>query len=134
MAERDAVLFANEAFYRAFADADFSDMCRIWATGRDDISVIHPGAAPISGRERVLETWQAIFEGAAGVDIAFSDAEARIYGDVAIVMCSELVHGHGLSATNVFCRTDEGWRIVHHQAGPREIARRNTGSERPVLH
>ena len=134
MGERDAVLFANELFYRAFADADLAAMEDIWATGPDTISVVHPGTSPILGRDEVLETWQVIFEGASHVDIGIADTDARVYGDFAIVLFSEIVHGHGLSATNVFCRTPQGWRLVHHQAGPSAAARRQQEFDRPLMH
>jgi ketosteroid isomerase-like protein len=134
MGERDEVLFANERFYRAFADADIREMNAVWADDRDDVSVVHPGAPAVAGRAGVLETWQAIFEGEQQVDIAFSDAVAYFHDDVAIVLCTETVMQHNLTATNIFCRTPHGWRMIHHHAGPCNVARRNRGQSRPVLH
>ncbi len=40
--ERDAVLFANEAFYRAFVDRDLATMEQVWSR-RDSVVCIHPG-------------------------------------------------------------------------------------------
>ncbi len=56
---RDAVLFANEAFYRAFADRDIAAMEEIWAS-EAPVACIHPGWSPVIGRERVLASWRAI--------------------------------------------------------------------------
>ena len=50
---RDAVLFANEAFYRAFADRDIAAMEETWAS-EAPVACIHPGWSPVIGRERVL--------------------------------------------------------------------------------
>ena len=132
--EREAVLAANARFYGAFAGADLAAMAAVWATGRDDVSVVHPGAPAITGRAAVLETWRAIFAGAPALDIAFADAVARVYGDIAVVLCSESVTGNGLTATNIFCRTDDGWRMLHHHAGPRRVARQPQNRRTPVLH
>lgn len=134
MDECEAVLAANARFYGVFAAADLAGMAAVWATGRDDVSVVHPGAPAITGRAAVLETWRAIFDGAPALDIVFADAVARVYGDIAIVLCSETVTGHGLTATNIFCRTDDGWRMLHHHAGPRRVSGQPPDRRRPVLH
>lgn len=134
MGERDEVLFANEAFYEAFARADVAAMDAVWATDRDDVTVVHPGMAPIAGRSGVMATWQAIFEDASHVDIRCANAQAFLHGDVAIVLCTEIVDGHGLSATNVFRRGDPGWRLVHHHAGPCHAPERMGEPKQVVLH
>ena len=40
--ERDAVLFTNEAFYRAFADRDLAAMDGLWSR-HGSVTCIHPG-------------------------------------------------------------------------------------------
>lgn len=134
MGRRDDVLDANEEFYRAFARADVEAMEDIWATESYHVTVVHPGAAAISGRQGVIETWKAIFRDSSHVDIACANAQAFLHGDMAIVICMEVVHGHGLAATNVFCRTDDGWRMIHHHAGPCHTPQRRNPEPRPVLH
>jgi hypothetical protein len=42
IADREQVLFANEAFYRAFADRDIDAMDALWARG-EPVLCIHPG-------------------------------------------------------------------------------------------
>src|ERR1700704_2487389 len=56
---RDAVLFANEAFYRAFADRDIAAGEEIGAGGARS-ACIHPGGSPVIGRERVRASGRAI--------------------------------------------------------------------------
>src|SRR5215468_8451467 len=59
MSEREALLFANEAFYQAFADRDIAAMEAAWASD-GPIACIHPGWPPLAGREAVIESWRRI--------------------------------------------------------------------------
>ena len=112
-----SVLFANEAFYAAFATRDFEAMRGLWSSG-SAITCIHPGWAPIIGQEDVLRSWQAILSNPQSPVIVCSNAAAFVLRDVAYVLCHEHVEQTVLAATNVFVREDGGWKIVHHQAGP----------------
>lgn len=117
MSEREAVLFANEAFYRAFADRDMVAMEEVWAT-RAEVVCIHPGWGPLEGREKVMEGWDGILSNPASPNISCRDARAYVRGEMAFVVCYEGIDGQYLIATNVFVHEDGLWRIVHHQAGP----------------
>jgi len=119
MSDRASLLFANDAFYRAFADSDIQAMAALWAAD-DAITCLHPGWAPLRGFEDVLSSFQSIFDGPAPPAITPSSAEAAIHGPVGIVICYEQIGPDYLIATNIF-RKDEGgggWKLVHHQAGP----------------
>ena len=120
MGEEEKILFANEAFYAAFAGADMDAMSAIWA-GDAAVSVIHPGGDLVSGRGPVLESWQAILSGEDSFDIEMRGASARCLNNVGIVVCYERVGGHNLIATNLFARYGDTWRIVHHQSGPSPV-------------
>ena len=116
MANSDAVRRANEAFYAAFATADMAAMTAVWA--RDlPVAVIHPGTLPLTGRERVLQSWREILAPATAVDIVCVDPQLQLHGDVAVVLCQERINGHLLAASNTYRRTAEGWFLVLHQAG-----------------
>ncbi|WP_422363605.1 YybH family protein [Pyruvatibacter mobilis] len=125
MSQHAALLFANEAFYRAFADKDMRAMANVWAHD-DTVRCLHPGWAPLIGVEEVLGSFQAIFDGPAPPAITPAAAEVAIHGAgpdgdgaVGIVTCYERIGGDFLLATNIFRREkDGGWRLVHHQAGP----------------
>jgi len=117
MAETDAVLFANEAFYRAFTDRDMRAMNEVWAR-EHPIACIHPGWEPLFGRDAVLGSWQAILAGAQSPGIACRDPRPFVHGGAAHVICYEELGGTYLIATNVFVREGSLWRLVHHQAGP----------------
>lgn len=115
--QRDAVLFANEAFYLAFADGDFEGMADLWADS-EQIACIHPGWPPLYGRAEVLGSWQGILANPQQPAVRCRDARAFVRGDEAFVLCYEEIAGSYLIATNIFTRVGKAWRLVHHQAGP----------------
>ena len=111
------VATANEAFYAAFAGRDVGAMDVVWARAHP-VTCIHPGWNVLSGREAVMESWEAILSNPEQPRIVAGGAQVQILGEVAIVTCREWVAGNPLAATNVFVREADRWRIVHHQAGP----------------
>ncbi len=117
MKDRAAVLFANEAFYVAFATGDLTAMDTVWARNAM-VSCIHPGWSAIEGREHVMGSWRAILSGGEAPSITMHHPRAFLYGDLASVICYEDVGGGTLVATNLFVRENETWKLVHHQAGP----------------
>ena len=117
MPEREAVLFANEAFYRAFADRDMEAMEDLWARSAP-VCCIHPGWEAIYERDDVIASWRAILTGTGSPEIACVAPRAYLYGEAAFVVCFEEIHGDYLIATNYFVREAGRWKIVHHQAGP----------------
>ncbi len=66
--DQAALLFANETFYRAFAERDTALMNALWAE-REPVTCLHPGWPPVEGRDSVLQSWQAILSGPASPDI-----------------------------------------------------------------
>ena len=117
MSENDAVLFANEAFYGAFAEGDIDAMEELWAKSVP-VSCIHPGWNPLDGREMVMATWTAILSNTQSQKITCLGPKAAVFGDSAIVTCYEEVGGDMLVATNYFIQEGRRWLLVHHQAGP----------------
>jgi len=117
MAENEAVLFANEAFYRAFADGDLAAMDAVWASAAP-VACIHPGWNLLDGRAAVMASWRAILDNPKRPDISSVGGAVKVYGDTAVVTCYETVGGGYLVATNIFIREAGAWKLVHHQAGP----------------
>jgi ketosteroid isomerase-like protein len=115
--ERDAVLFANEAFYRAFADRDFAAMDALWAR-EAAVACIHPGWAPLVGRSEVMSSWRGILSNPQSPAIACRRPEVFMQGTSAFVVCYETFDGNFLIATNLFQREAGGWKLIHHQSGP----------------
>ena len=139
MSEQNAVLFANAAFYAAFAGRDFDAMEKVWAKDKS-ISCTHPGWQPLVGRPEVLGSWKSILTGGNAPRIGSRAERAIIYGDMAIVTCIEQISddkgdSEYLTATNVFTRSGSIWLMVHHQAGPVNIDPRTlVEEEKPALN
>ena len=116
MADADEVLFANDAFYRAFADRDPKAMEQLWSDTAP-VCCLHPGWGPVFDRQGIVTSWAAILSNPELPEINCRDAQVQIYGDVASVVCFEKLPGGSLIATNIFHREGSLWKIVHHQAG-----------------
>jgi ketosteroid isomerase-like protein len=117
MSDTDAVLFANEAFYRAFVDRDETAMDSLWSD-TDQVACLHPGWRPLYGREEVMDSWKAIMSNPDTPEFLCHDAHAHVHGNTAYVICFEEIGGNFLVATNIFVRDGSLWKMVHHQAGP----------------
>ena len=117
MSDEEAVLAANQEFYRAFAARDLAAMDALWA-GETPVACIHPGWDALVGRDPVMESWAAILGGAGAPQIRCEAPRAFLLGPSAFVICHEVLGQDRLIATNVFAREAAGWRMVHHQAGP----------------
>ena len=114
--QRDHVESANEAFYLAFAKADFAAMDRVWAA-RPDVICIHPGWQALIGRQPVMESWARILGNPDQPKVAVQPVDVVDYGDAALMVCYERVEGTVMAACNLFVATADGPRLVAHQAG-----------------
>ena len=119
---------AEAAFYDAFAKSDLEAMMSVWAD-EDEVYCVHPGAPRISGVANVRESWRRVFN--SGQTLSFQlRARHEIHG-MMIAVHSVYEHitiaGQGpartpLLATNIYLRTDRGWRMVAHHASPAPAA------------
>lgn len=114
--DETTVLFANEAFYAAFAGGDLSAMGALWSA-TVAVSCIHPGRGILRGRDEVMASWRQILK-EGGADIRAAEASVTVHGDCAVVTCFEVLGDGFLAATNLFVREGAGWKLTHHQAGP----------------
>jgi ketosteroid isomerase-like protein len=119
---------AEAAFYDALSKSDLEAMMAVWADD-DEIYCVHPGGQRIAGMENVRESWRRIFN--SGQTLSFQlRARHEIHGMmIAIHSVYEqiTVAGQGASrtpmlATNIYLRTDHGWRMVAHHASPAPAA------------
>ncbi len=130
MSEDAALLFANEAFYVAFATRDIVAMEAAWAD-LPGLTCIHPGWAALIGRDRVMASWRSILVNPEAPNITFHDAAAHRAGDAGYVTCIELADTVPLAATNLFVRRNGVWRMLHHHAGPAPAPRARTAGALP---
>ncbi|MFI5101202.1 MAG: nuclear transport factor 2 family protein [Actinomycetes bacterium] len=122
----------NRALYAAVENADLDAMTALWAPdaeGRTAVCV-HPGWPPVLGHAHVLRSWALVMAGTPYIQFFLTDVRTQVLGDVAVVTCAEnILTGMGGSAddgfsggrvvtTNVFRRTQDGWRALVHHASP----------------
>ena len=112
------------AFYAAFAACDVDAMMAVWALGAP-LLCIHPGQAPLTGRDAIARSWAGIFDGGAKVRFTLTDHRVVDGTDVSVRFVHENIHhGPGLRsvavvcATNVYVREAGGWRMCSHHASP----------------
>jgi ketosteroid isomerase-like protein len=134
-----AVLAANAALYDAFESADLDLMEAVWLDGphAEDVICVHPGWPALRGRGQVLRSWAMIMANTTYISFVLTDIDATVDGDVAVVTCAENIltgmpevaepmaalgasglSGGRVAATNVFRRTDGGWRLWVHHSSP----------------
>ncbi|MBM3537087.1 MAG: nuclear transport factor 2 family protein [Alphaproteobacteria bacterium] len=120
MSERTAVLFVNEAFYRAFADRDAKAMDELWSP-EAAVTCLHPGWGPLEGRQEVIESWRRILGNETSPAVICRRPRVYLHGPIAIVLCYEQIEDQLLVATNIFRQEGRHWRLIHHQAGPTAV-------------
>lgn len=128
MTDLEAVRAANESFYSALEGLDLDGMSRVWLH-EDGVFCIHPAGDLLQGWPTVRESWERIFANGGWMRVTPTRAEIRFDGDLAVVVCYENitrtlegdVRVALAVATNVYKRTTEGWRMVHHHASPAPV-------------
>jgi len=113
----DEALFANDAFYLAFAARDVAHMDALWARGHPVIC-LHPGWPALTRREQIIESWARILTNPDQQPIEVYAAEAFDLGGCVAVVCYEEIEGSVMVATNLFTTEDGHVVLTHHQAGP----------------
>ena len=96
----------------------------VWADD-DDIYCVHPNGTRISGVENVRESWRQIFS--SGQTLRFQLRESQVVQGMMLAVHSVYEHitiagetrpRGPMVATNVYLRTERGWRMVAHHASP----------------
>src|SRR3982074_2917349 len=115
--EREAVLSANRAFYRAFSERDAEAMDQIWApTGA--VVCLHPGRAALHERAEIMASWRAIMRHPESPKVRCAGEWVVGRPGLAIVVCREILPEGQLMATNSFAPQSDGWRMIGHHSGP----------------
>src|SRR5690606_31621136 len=106
-------------------------MAAIWLDG--GVSCVHPGWPVLRGRADVLRSYALIMANTEYIQFFLTDVEVSVEGDTALVTCTENILSGGpaeedgsagplvgglVVATNVFRRTDSGWRLWAHHGSP----------------
>jgi uncharacterized protein (TIGR02246 family) len=132
---------AESAFYEAFEKSDLDAMMDVWADD-EEIVCVHPGGPRLTGNEQIRESWRQIFAG--GQTLKFRLREQRAINGMTLVVHSvyEQINVGGearvrnpVIATNVYLRTQDGWRMVVHHASPAPAAPESEAKRAPkTLH
>ena len=119
MSAEMSVLSANAAFYEAFQSCDVAKMKAVWSDS-DDVTCVHPGHPLLSGADRVLNSWRALFSTGNMPPLRATRQKVVLRGNVAWVTCQESAGDEpsSLEAINVFERRDGRWFMMHHHASP----------------
>lgn len=120
-----AVLAANQAFYRAFEKKDIEAMDRVWSQGSGCLC-IHPGRRALRGWAAIRLSWEQIFRNTAYIEIDTEILSTEVHGNLAyIVLVEQVSQVLGRQtvkaesmATNLFERLGSDWYLVHHHGSP----------------
>lgn len=129
--ENTAILEVNKSFYSIFTNRDIKGMRNLWSS-QHDIAVIHPGWPPLSGRDAVISSWDQIMKNDMSPQVSCANASVNLFGDVAIVICTELLGDIELIASNIFIIESAAWKMIHHQAGP--LPKSEIAGKDDILH
>lgn len=115
---------AEAAFYEAFEQGDADAMMAVWSSV-EDVVCIHPQGSPVAGYEAVRESWREIFN--SGQKLRFRITPHHAYTGLMLSVHVVLEHARlesgeesssPILATNVYMRSDKGWRMILHHASP----------------
>ncbi|NEQ34642.1 MAG: nuclear transport factor 2 family protein [Leptolyngbya sp. SIO4C5] len=123
--ERESVLIANDAFYRAFEKKNLEAMEAVWSQGIGSLC-IHPGRDALKGWMSIRDTWEQIFKHTHYIEVDTEIISVEVSGDFAYVVLIENVlqisSGRRIEAqsmaTNIFERMADRWYMVHHHGSP----------------
>jgi uncharacterized protein (TIGR02246 family) len=127
-AEEEAVRAANDGFYAAFGKLDVERMAAVWLH-ESWVRCIHPTHDLLVGWEEIQSSWAQIFVNATWMRVIPMEVDVRMSGPFALVVCTENITSKREDdvrvsvalATNIFKKTEEGWRMVHHHASPAPV-------------
>ena len=116
--EREAVLAANRAFYRAFNERDVdAHGPDLGADRRHGLPASRPGARCTS-RAEIMASWRGILRHPESPKVRCTGEWVVGRPGLAIVVCREILPEGQLMATNTFARQSDGWRMIGHHSGP----------------
>jgi ketosteroid isomerase-like protein len=118
----------EQAFYRAFEEADVDAMMGVWDDALD-VCCIHPMGKALTGYEAVRSGWREILSEGPKLRFRLEPLSYLLTGDMAVSIVYERIQVAGeptarppMVATNVYRRTSLGWRLVLHHASPAVVA------------
>ena len=131
---------AEAAFYDAFERRDLAAMTNVW-DHQAAVSCIHPGGPRLDDINSILESWRAIFEGGQRLRFKLEGIALTAGADIAVRCLHEVirvglrsVEQGTVIATNVYRRTELGWRMVIHHSSPDPGGASQSRPRRETMH
>ncbi|MCD9593402.1 nuclear transport factor 2 family protein [Streptomyces sp. 8ZJF_21] len=134
LTDNERVALVNTALYDAMEQGDHSTLQRLWLDSPDtEVSCVHPGWPVLRGRGEVLRSYALIMANTDYIQFFLTDVEVSVMTDTALVTCTENILsgapaeeegqlgplvGQLVVATNVFRRTEDGWKVWSHHGSP----------------
>lgn len=111
---------AEQAFYDAMERSDIRSMQAVWSTD-EAVVCIHPGAVRLEGRDRVVQSFSELFQGAPNVGYSITDVQCSTFGNVAVHQVREEIEVDGqlvsiMVATNIYKFENGSWNMMLHHA------------------
>ena len=133
---------AEAAFYKAFEQGDLEAMMAVWMDG--EIVCIHPMGTLLTGTQAVRSGWQQLFTDFSSMHFQNETQLQTRTHDLSIHVVIENIYLQGdtsprppILATNIYRKTDSGWRMFEHHASPSVInpaPGQAPGIPDPLLH
>ncbi len=125
ISDKEQIMRINNTFYRALGSRDLDLMGTIWIKDQR-AGCVHPGWIMLQGWEAIRQSWENVFDPEDRLEIKLHNLSVDIKGNAAWVTCvQELkyimrdpVSMNISTSTNIFEKTDEGWKMVVHHASP----------------
>ncbi|MCE2679371.1 MAG: nuclear transport factor 2 family protein [Burkholderiales bacterium] len=131
----------EQAFYDALEAGDLDALMALWADD-EQIMCIHPGGPRLVGYESIRESWKEILASGTlrirpmqvraieGMMVAIHNLQEQVL--VSGSRSSQVVE---VSATNVYLKGPQGWKMVLHHASPATETDENEEIDTsPTLH
>ena len=114
---------AELAFYDALERSDIDAMMSVWLD-HECIVCVYPGASRLEGPHDICSGFAQMFEDPTpSMEFSISDLRCRQMDNLSIHTVREEIEVDGqlvsvMLATNVYQRTEDGWRMMLHHASP----------------
>ena len=124
----EALREVNARFYQALEDLDLEAMDAIWLH-EGWVRCVHPGRDALIGWDAIRRSWEQIFASTGWIRVTTTAVDVVSMGSHGLVMCAENISAQShdqvgvavAQATNVYRRTADGWRMIHHHASPAPV-------------
>lgn len=113
------------AFYEGLRNGDLDLLMTCWAD-EDDIACIHPGGSRLLGAANIRAAFEAMFADGGTIPVtpehirrveSLASAVHLVLERVNVMTAEGAVQAY-VTATNVYHKTPQGWRLVVHHASP----------------